>query len=88
VKIKPINVGQADVYDDASGFVDEPRRQKLAGRRVTTCVKPYRVEQTLQRTAHRRVVVDNMHHRSLARWRRHRSCTQLYSDGEPLECLA
>src|SRR5262245_27993808 len=76
MKIQPIHVGQADVDDDASWFVDELRRQKIARRRVGTRVKPHRLEQLLQRTAHGRVVVDNVHHRSLARRQRHCTATR------------
>src|SRR5713101_8176923 len=71
LELEPAHIGQADVDNDASRLIRKAGVEKVASRSVGSGVKSHRVEQALQRTAQRWVVVDHVHHRPIVRLERH-----------------
>jgi|SRR3954454_9640466 len=65
LEVEPVHIGQPDIDYDAAWHVGEPRIQKIASRCIRLRVEPYGIEQALQCTTHRRIIVDNMYDRPI-----------------------
>jgi hypothetical protein len=65
LECQPAHAGKAHVEHEASGCVRALGLHELLGRRVQAHLEADRAQQLLERSTHRRVVVDDEHHRAL-----------------------